>query len=51
MKKFMSLMLGLSLLTGAAAFAQNTNTTKNTTKKSGKKKTKKAKKTSADKMK
>lgn len=48
MKKLMTLMLGLSLLTGAAVFAQNqpTNTTK-TTKKVKKSHHKKAKKTSA----
>jgi hypothetical protein len=41
MKKIMSLMLGLSLLTGAVAFAAGKDTTKSTTKttkKGGKKK-------------
>ncbi len=38
MKKIMSLMLGLSLLTGVVAFAQSTDTTKSTTKKKSKKK-------------
>jgi hypothetical protein len=47
MKKIMSLMLGLTLLTGAVAFAspQEKDTTKSTTKKTKKKKAK-----SSDKM-
>lgn len=46
MKKIMSLMLGLALVTGAVSFAQDKDTTKSTTK------TKKAKKSkkSTDKM-
>lgn len=44
MKKIMSLMLGLSLLTGVVAFAQEKDTTKSTTKK------KRGKKKSTDKM-
>jgi len=46
MKKLMTLMLGLSLLTGVVAFAQDTtSTTSSTTKKA--KKTKKSKKTAS----
>ncbi len=44
MKKIMTLMLGLSLLSGVVAFAQSTDTTKSTTKH------KKGKKKSTDKM-
>lgn len=46
MKKIMSIMLGLSLLTGVAAFAADKDTTKSTAK--GKKKG--GKKKSTDKM-
>jgi hypothetical protein len=46
MKKIMTLMLGLSMLTGVAVFAQDkpADTTPTTTKKVKKSKTKKAKK-------
>ena len=46
MKKIMTLMLGLALVTGAVSFAQDKDTTKSTTKK-GKKG---GKKKSTDKM-
>ena len=44
MKKIMSLMLGLALVTGVVTFGQEKDTTKSTTKK------KKGKKKSTDKM-
>jgi len=46
MKKIMSLMLGMSLVLGAASFAFAQDT-KSTTKKTGKKSTKKSKKTTS----
>lgn len=49
MKKIMSLMLGLSLLSGAVVFAQEKMTTKSTKTKSTKVKSTKAKSTKAKK--
>ena len=50
MKKIMSLMLGLALVTGTVAFAQKTDDTTKTTKKKSGKKGKKGASTTTDKM-
>ena len=50
MKKIMSLMLGLSLLSGVAAFAADKDTTKSTAKSTAKKHKVAGKKKHADKM-